>query len=169
MLAFQEGDERAFDQLVGHYRGGVLNFIGRYLADADRAEDLAQEAFLRVYNARARYEATARFHTWLFTIVTRLCLNEIRSRKRERNAISIQTRLGVVPQRSNGDEIDSVVGSVADDASETPQEVIEREELERVLGEAITALPETQRIAILLLRFHDTSYQEIAELPQLPP
>ena len=164
MLAFQDGDETAFDDLVRHYRLGVVNFIGRYLADADRAEDLAQEAFLRVYNARARYEPAARFNTWLFTIVTRLCFSEIRSRKRERKAISIQTRVDSLPKGSDGNGLDDVMGSVADTTSETPHQAVERAELEQVLEEATAALPETQRVAILMLRFHEAPYQEIAEV-----
>ncbi len=160
MLAFQAGDERAFDEIVRHYHDGVRRFVGRYFSDPHRAEDISQEAFVRVYRARKRYRPTAKFHTWLYTIVTRLCLNEIRSRRRERRAIPIQSGVGPQPDIAEADP----ARSIPDPRTEAPQAVIEREELEDVLRDAIDGLPDNQRIAILLLRFHEASYREIAEV-----
>ena len=160
MLAFQRGSEEAFDSIVRHYHDGVRKFIGRYLADKNRAEDLAQEAFLRVYKARKRYEPTAKFHTWLFTIVTRLSLNEIRSRQRERKAIVVQQ--STTAQRDTG--TDDPVETVSDTKSASPLALLEHEELEGILQAAIQSLPGNQRTAILMLRFEDSSYQEIASV-----
>lgn len=159
MLALQNGDSGAFDSIVLHYERAVRKFIGRYLRDAARTEDLAQEAFLRVYRARDRYEPTAMFRTWLFTIVTRLCLNEIRSRARQRKVFVVVSSGG---DAGGTDEQESFFSTVADNSLETPLESLERDELQEVLQQAIDELPGKQRIAILLLRYEDASYQEIA-------
>lgn len=154
MLELQQGDLQAFDRIVLHYERPVRMFITRYLRDRDRGEDLAQEAFIRVYKARKRYEPTARFRTWLFTIVTRLCLNEIRGLKRHNRLFLRQTR--------GEDPSEDLMARLPDEAIETPQEKVEREELQDVLQAAIDSLPEKQRIALLLLRQNECSYQEIA-------
>ncbi len=160
MLAFQRGDPEAFNRIVLHYQERVRQFIGRYLGDADRIDDLAQEAFLRVYRARKRYQATAKFRTWLFTIVTRLCLNEIRSRKREKKNFAVQK---APPAAESGERpAEDLLQSVADPRGEDPGSALERRELEEVLEQAIARLPENQRAAILLLRFEEARYHEIA-------
>lgn len=159
MLAFQGGDAAAFDRIVLRYRGEVRRFIGRYVADSGRAEDLEQEVFLRVYRARGRYRPSAGFRTWLFTIAVRLCLNDLRSRRRERRRI--------VPMPISSAEFDGDEGgleSMADGDLESPQEAAERRELEEAISAAIADLPPAQRSAILLLRFEDLSYREIGEV-----
>ena len=88
MLAFQAGDSTAFDDIVYRYQQPVQNFLRRYLRDRDRMEDLTQEVFIRVYKSRERYQPTAKLRTWLFTIATRLALNEIRSIRRKRRVFS---------------------------------------------------------------------------------
>ena len=160
MLAFQAGDEAAFDELVRYYNASVRRFVGRYLSDADRAEDLAQEAFIRVFKARARYRPEAKFHTWLYTIVTRLCLNEIRSQRRERRALSIQRRR----ESAFDGPLDDPVEQVPERRPESPQERLEAEELDRVLAEAIRKLPDNQRAAILMLRFEEASYHDVGQV-----
>jgi len=82
MLRVKRGDRAAFAELVGKYKQPVMNFVFRSLRDETEAEDLAQNVFLQVYKSRARYERTAKFSTWLFTIARNLCLNEIRRRSR---------------------------------------------------------------------------------------
>ncbi|MBI4583776.1 MAG: sigma-70 family RNA polymerase sigma factor [Planctomycetes bacterium] len=160
MVAFQRGDREAFNRIVLHYQEGVRQFIGRYLGDADRVDDLAQEAFLRVYRARRRYRPTARFHTWLFTIVTRLCLNEIRSRSREKKNFAVER---ASPAAASGERpSEDLLQSVADRRGEDPESALERRELEEVLRNAIGRLPGNQRAAILLLQNEETPYHEIA-------
>ena len=88
MLAFQAGNSAAFDDIVYRYQQPVQNFLRRYLRDRDRMEDLTQEVFIRVYKSRERYQPTAKLRTWLFTIATRLALNEIRSIRRKRRVFS---------------------------------------------------------------------------------
>ena len=82
MLHVKRGDRAAFGELVGKYQQPLFNFISRYLRDEAEAEDLAQNVFLQVYKSRQRYQQTAKFSTWLFTIARNLCLNEIRRRSR---------------------------------------------------------------------------------------
>src|SRR5271169_5450854 len=82
MLRVKRGDRVAFSELVEKYKQPVMNFIFRTLRDETEAEDLAQNVFLQVYKSRDRYERTAKFSTWLFTIARNLCLNEIRRRSR---------------------------------------------------------------------------------------
>lgn len=163
MLALQAGDRVAFDSIVLHYEHAVRQFIGRYVSDAARAEDLAQESFLRVYRARKRYEPTAKFRTWLFTIATRLCLNEIRSRARQQR-VFVTRRPGV---RESIDQ--EAFGEIADRSLETPPERVEREELERLIQSATDDLPGNQRAVVLLLRFEDCSYAEIGAILDVSP
>jgi RNA polymerase sigma-70 factor (ECF subfamily) len=157
MLAFQAGAEAAFERIVLHYQSTVRRFIGRYTRDRDRAEDLAQEAFLRVYQARGRYQPTAGFKTWLFTIVTRLCLNDLRSRRREGRVIA---RL---PRAPSGGEEEEMLACVADRRQEAAEELLLQKELEEAIDAAILELPPSQRAAILLLKLEELSYQEIAQ------
>src|SRR5437660_7523447 len=82
MLRVKRGDDAAFAELVDKYKQPVMNLVYRILRDASEAEDLAQNVFLQVYKSAHRYEVTARFSTWLFTIARNLCLNEIRRRSR---------------------------------------------------------------------------------------
>src|SRR5476649_294522 len=82
MLRVKRGDRAAFTELVEKYKQPVMNFVHRSLRDESEAEDVAQNVFLQVFKSRARYERTAKFTTWLFTIARNLCLNEIRRRSR---------------------------------------------------------------------------------------
>ena len=163
MLAFQRGEEEAFDRIVLRYRTMLGRFIYRYIQDAERAEDLCQEVFLRVYRARGRYHPTAGFRTWLFTIAVRLCLNDLRARKRERRVIV------PLPQGEGEEGEEGIIESIADAGVEDAHEAVERRELEEAVAAAIAALPSSQRSAILLLRFEDLSYREIAEILGLSP
>jgi RNA polymerase sigma-70 factor (ECF subfamily) len=138
----------------------VGRFIHRYVQDPERAEDLSQEVFLRAYRARGRYRPTAGFRTWLFTIAVRLCLNDLRSRRRERRVIVPLSSAGGA-ERDGGDDL---LDSVADGGTERVQDAVERRELEEAIDAAIASLPPSQRSAILLVRFEDLSYREIAEI-----
>jgi len=150
MLRVQQGDREAFEALVEKYQQPVLTFIFRTLPDAAEAEDLAQAVFVQVYKSANRYRPTGRFTTWLFTIARNLCLNEIRRRARH-PAESLDA-----PDEAR-DEPRPV-----SDAGPGPVEALLRAELERKVGEAIRALPENQRTALLLCQQDDLSYDDIA-------
>lgn len=149
MLRFKAGDEQAFDEIVRKHQKNVLNLVYRYLSDATQAEDVAQEAFIRVYRARANYEPSAKFSTWLYRITVNLCLNEIRSRK------------------SAGPRVAPVNDLLEEPAGEHPDSQLDQRELQQAVKDAIDALPENQRMAVLLARYEDMSYDEIAEAMNL--
>lgn len=153
MLRVAKGDDGAFRTLVARYQDRVLGLAYRYLGDRNGAEDLAQEAFLRVYRARDRYEPVAKFSTWLYRIVVNLCLNEIRSRK-NKPAMA----LAVTTETSSNLNLD-----VADEGEREPVARMEEEELAARIREIIAELPENQRIAILLNKYEGLSYVETAE------
>ena len=147
MLAFQAGDSAAFDGIVYRYQQPVQNFLRRYLRDRDRMEDLTQEVFIRVYKSRERYQPTAKLRTWLFTIATRLALNEIRSIRRKRRVFS------EVPFRA-----------AEDYREEAPAAQVEEKELGKIIDRLIEELPPNQKAAILLSQLQKLSYKEIAEV-----
>jgi RNA polymerase sigma-70 factor (ECF subfamily) len=144
MLRFQKGEERAFEELVRKHTRGVLNLVYRYLGDATRAEDVSQDIFVKVYRARMKYEPKAKFSTWLYRIAVNHCLNEIRSR-RSQPAVSAPS--DELFEHPSGDH---------------PDRQLSRVELQRAVKAAIDALPENQRMAVILARYEDMSYEEIA-------
>ena len=145
MLRFQKGDEPAFEELVKKHTRGVLNLVYRYMNDASRAEDVAQDIFVKVYKARMKYEPKAKFSTWLYRVAVNHCLNEIRARKSQPALAS-----------PNNDLLEQPAG-------EDPDARISRAELQQAVKEAINSLPENQRMAVILARYEDMSYDEIAE------
>jgi RNA polymerase sigma-70 factor (ECF subfamily) len=145
MLRFQKGDERAFEELVRRHTRGVLNLVYRYLGDASRAEDMAQDVFVKVYKARMKYEPKAKFSTWLYRIAVNHCLNEIRSRKSQPSLSAPVNDLLEEP------------------AGNDPDARLQREDLQQAVRAALDALPENQRLAVLLSRYQEMSYEEIAE------
>lgn len=155
MLRFKEGDESAFDQLVEKFKTPVLNYIARQIGSIDEAEDLAQNVFVQVYKNAERYEATAKFTTWLFTIARNLCLNEFRRRQRH----PVQSL-----EQTMSDDPDAEPAQLADIKARSPsQETMDVELQERVLA-AIQKLPENQRTAVLLCRYEGLAYEEIAKV-----
>lgn len=158
MLAFQAGDEAAFDRLVAVAKADVVTLAYRYGLDAMSADDLAQETFLRVYRSRASYKPEARFRAWLMRIATNLVISEARAKKRAR---TISLERPILPKAA--DESDSGRSDFhPDPRAEQPGARLEREELGRLVEAAVLALPETQRVAILLNRYHGQSYDEVA-------
>lgn len=158
MLSFQAGDVEAFDGLVLEFRDAVFHFIRRYLSDNDRAEDLTQEVFLRVFRARQSYQPTAGFRTWLFTIATRLAFNEIRGVRRRRRHFSESARGA---GRSDDPEM-SLAELTADFSAQSPHDRLEQQELKELIDAWIERLPAGQRAAILLSRAEELSYHDIA-------
>ncbi len=145
MLRFQKGDERAFEELVAKHTRGVLNLVYRYLGDATRAEDVAQDIFVKVYRARMKYEPKAKFSTWLYRIAVNHCLNEIRARKSQP---AIAAPINDMLEEPEG---------------ENPDARLSRAELQQAVKSAIDSLPENQRMAVILARYEDMCYDEIAQ------
>ncbi len=153
MLRAKEGDGGAFTELVEKYKQPVMNLAFRTLRDLTEAEDLAQNVFAQVWKAAPRYEPTAKFSTWLFTIARNLCLNEIRRRTRHPADSLDQT---------HGDADDQPLYQVEDRRVAPATEELLRGELVEKVEAAIAILPENQRTALLLCRQEELSYEEIA-------
>ena len=156
MLRVKRGDRAAFEELVARYQQPVLNFILRTLPDSAEAEDLAQGVFVQVWKSAARYEPAAKFSTWLFTIARNLCLNELRRRSRH-PADSLDA-----PARSDSDEPRG--HGIEDKREAAAPDTLLRGELEAKVSEAVAALPENQRTALLLWQREEMAYEDIAEV-----
>jgi len=155
MLRVKNGDLDAFECLVEKYKQPVINLIFRTVRDLDEAEDLAQNVFIQVFKAAGRYEASAKFTTWLFTIARNMSLNEIRRRSRH-PAESLD--------HSDLETEDQPVRQHPDKTALAAPDRMLRSELEQKVEEAIMELPETQRTALLLCREEELSYEEIAKV-----
>ncbi len=155
MLRVKGGDMRAFEDLVGKYKQPIVNLMYRMMRDLDEAEDLAQNVFIRVFQSAPRYEISAKFSTWIFTIARNLCLNEIRRRGRH-PAVSLEASQAESPEAAPRQYPDSkAVGA--------PQAFLQVE-LEAKIQEAVAELPGKQRLAIALCREEELSYEEIARV-----
>jgi RNA polymerase sigma-70 factor (ECF subfamily) len=153
MLRVKRGDMQAFAELADKYKQPIVNMMYRMLHDLDEAEDLAQNVFIRVFQSAPRYEVSAKFSTWIFTIARRLCLNEIRRRGRH-PAESIE---------SNQSEYDDHPARQFEDVKTfSPPEAFLHGELAQKIEEALAQLPDKQRLAIVLCRQEELSYEEIA-------
>ena len=145
MLAFQAGDRRAFETLFARYTPRVLTFLTRMVRDRARAEELTQDVFIRIYNAADRYEAKARFSTWIFGIAHNLALNDLaRAHRKNEQARSDLTELHAI------------------DPAPSPIEKLEAERTRERLEQALAELPERQRAAVLLRSEQGMDYEEIA-------
>ena len=146
MLAFRDGDRRAFEALFARYTPRVLTFLTRLVRDRARAEELTQDVFVRIYNAADRYEPKARFSTWIFGIAHNLGLNELARAHR-------RYERGDTP-------LEELVSS---DPSPGADEKLEAAELHGRLERALAKLPDRQRAALLLRSEQGLAYEEIAE------
>ncbi len=153
MLDVKAGDELSFELLLKKYRTPLVNFLYRMVRDQAAAEDLAQEVFLRVYRARKEYSPSAKFTTWLFRIATNLALNAIRDGRYRQMQISIDT-----PR----DEDEPVI-EIAAQETRADDRLIERERNEMIRG-AILALPEKQRVAVILHKYEEMDYGQIGRI-----
>jgi RNA polymerase sigma-70 factor, ECF subfamily len=152
MLRVKEGDGASFGVLLEKHRSSVVHFLYRMVQNHAIAEELAQEAFLRVYRSRSTYEPTARFTTWLFRIATHLALNALRDGKNERGQERLDADTGEMPARQVSDRQPSVEASLVYQAK--------LEEVRR----AIAALPEKQRAAVLMHKYEEMEYSQIAKV-----
>ena len=155
MLRVKQGDTAAFTELVDKYKQPVMNVAYRMLHDATEAEDLAQAVFVQVFKSAARYQVASKFSTWLFTIARNLCLNEIRRRSRHQ-AESMDA--------PHPDQEDQPLHQFEDKRTASPPERLLHGELEHKIEQVLAELPENQRLAIVLCRQDELSYEEIAQV-----
>jgi RNA polymerase sigma-70 factor (ECF subfamily) len=157
MLAYQAGDESAFDRIVEEYSTQVFALLTRFLGQRACREDLVQEVFLRVIRSRERYQPTARFSTWLYRIVFNLSVNETqRSGSKESQQVSAST---LSEERATDG-----FSELGDERAIQPSEHLEQADVVRVVRAAIAALPENQRMALILAKYEEMPYVEIAEI-----
>lgn len=152
MLRVKEGDSASFAVLLDKHRSSVVHFLYRMIQNQAVAEELAQEVFLRVYRSRATYEATAKFTTWLFRIATHLALNSLRDGKHER-----------MQERLDDDSSDLPVRQVSDTRPSVEQSMVYQAKLAEV-RRAIAMLPEKQRAAVLMHKYEEMEYTQIARV-----
>jgi len=151
MLRVRQGDPSSFGLLLERHRGPVIHFFYRMVQNQAVAEELAQEVFLRVYRSRESYEPTAKFTTWLFRIATHLGLNWIRDGRNERR------------QGSLDDDGDGAARQVPDRARNVEQELVYQARLGEV-RQAIENLPSKQRAAVLMHKYQELEYAQIADV-----
>jgi RNA polymerase sigma-70 factor (ECF subfamily) len=151
MLRVREGDDTSFALLLERHRAPVVHFLHRMVQHPAVSEELAQEVFLRVYRSRATYEPTAKFTTWLFRIATHLALNWIRDGKKEKNQESLDEDL-----------LDGTERQVADRQPTIEQDMLSAVKLNEV-KKAIEMLPEKQRAAVIMHKYEELEYSQIAK------
>lgn len=163
MERFQKGDEDAFTLLVRRHEKPLINFIAQFIGDRDSAEDLAQDTFIRIFQAAPRYKpGRAQFNTWMYHIASNLCKNELRNRaRRDRHWVDNTVK---DEEEDAGAGIESRIANAPADASYEPDVVLERKELRDALRKAIAALPEQYREPLILRDIQGLSYEEISKV-----
>jgi RNA polymerase sigma-70 factor (ECF subfamily) len=158
MLRVAAGDEAGFNFLVGKYHRAMISFLFRMVHNQAVAEELAQEVFLRVYRSRESYRAEAKFTTWLYRIATNLAVNHARDTRHERSA---QTIYLDAPDEESGTTPD-----VADDTPSVEQSIL-RDEWMAAIRAHVMALPERQRMAVLMHKYQGMDYRQIGDVLKL--
>ena len=158
MLELRTGNMAGFDYLIQKYRKPIIHFMYRMVRNQAVAEELAQEVFLRVYRSRETYRAEARFSTWLYRIATNLGVNYARDTRHERTASTVYL-----------DETDSETGTTPDVADTTPdvEANLLRQERLKAIREHVMALPERQRMAVLMHKYEGMDYKQIGDVLKL--
>ncbi|MGC3988807.1 MAG: sigma-70 family RNA polymerase sigma factor, partial [Chthoniobacteraceae bacterium] len=154
MERVRAGDTDAFRDLIEAHQTRVVGTVAKMLGDDTDAEDIAQQVFIRVWNSAQRYQPTAKFTTWLFKITRNLVFNELRRRRRH----------PVTPLEREAEEHNF---QAADVSSRSPDHSLLDSEMQAAIQKAIDSLPEIQRMAIVLRRYEDMPYEEIAEVLKL--
>jgi RNA polymerase sigma-70 factor (ECF subfamily) len=151
MLALKKGDRSAFEVLMRKYYARILNFIYRFLGNRQIAEDLTQDVFMKVYKSAFRYRPRSQFQTWLYTIAKNTCLNQLR-RKRTMMVSLDQTF------HASDNEFRT---EIADPDADPDRELLQKERASMIRA-AVNALPNNQRMAVILRRYENFSYAQIA-------
>jgi len=154
MVRIAKGDEYAFQILVERHQTSLLNLIYRFLGDRTKSQDLAQEVFLRVWQAARSYEPKAKFTTWLYRIAANICLNELKASRRKKWLRFFHVDRG---EQAGGEDDFS-------NGSPSPEDLLLARERSRQITSALQSLPENQRMALILKRYDDLSYGEIAHI-----
>ena len=153
----QQGDKQAFDVLVTKYQHKIVKLIMRYVRDPSEALDVSQEAFIKAYRALPNFRGDSAFYTWLYRIAVNTAKNHIVSMKRKPLEYDLDT------QNSDGYELNPRLRN-----EDTPERIAQRDELRQVLADAIDALPEELRTAIVLREIEGLSYEAIAHAMECP-
>ena len=156
VTTFLAGDERGFSELVERYQTRLLNFIYRTIGDRERAEDLVQEVFIRVYRHLHRFDRSKKFSTWVYTIASNLAKNELRNRSR--NPLVLFQTLG----KSTREEDDRPLEF--EDSTTRPDDLYRKRHLRELVEETVAQLPEHHRQVFVLRELEGKSYEEIAEI-----
>ncbi|MEY2545048.1 MAG: hypothetical protein QOG48_165 [Verrucomicrobiota bacterium] len=154
MQLVARGDTAAFEELVGRHQALVIGTVARMLGSNSDVEDIAQQVFVRVWRSAPRYQPRAKFTTWLLKITRNLVFNEMRRTKRHTH-VPMQTEPGA-------EEI-----PIKDENVQEPDAALLEHELQEEIEKAIVDLPDTQRMAVVLRRYEDLSYEDIAEVLSL--
>jgi RNA polymerase sigma-70 factor (ECF subfamily) len=149
-----EGDAYAFQILVNRHQTSVLNLIYRFIGDRSKSEDLAQETFLQVWRAAKSYQRKSKFTTWLYRIGVNLCLNEIKSARRKKWLQFLRNNTGATRP-----DDETLI-----DESPNPEECLLARERSQQIANALQALPENQRLALILKRYDGLPYEEISRV-----
>jgi RNA polymerase sigma-70 factor (ECF subfamily) len=155
MIDFVAGDEKAFDVLVHKYETPLINFLFRYLGDGADAEEVFQEAFIRVYTKRERFDPSRKFKTWLYTIALNLARTKL---KRKRSAPL------VAREENSGGSQDKIVLEGEAPEEYSPERNQETRELGEMVRAAVASLPQKQREVFMLFQYQDLNYAEIASV-----
>jgi len=158
MLRVKTGDESAFAYLVQKYRRPMVGFMYRLCHNPSTAEELAQEVFLRVYRSRTRYEPSAKFTTWLYRIATNLAVNHARDTRHERPGNTVRLD---EPDQETGNTPD-----LADESLSAEEQILKRERVAAIRSK-VNALPERQRVAVIMHKYQQMDYREIAGVLKL--
>jgi RNA polymerase sigma-70 factor (ECF subfamily) len=156
MLRVRDDQPGAFEELVELYQHRLVAIMNHLVGNAAEAEDLAQEAFLRVYRARKKYRPRSKFSTWLFTIANNLALNALRARQRK--------PVVPLPTQDSGPLGPRPAEQIVRDRGSGPMQRMQRQELADIVRQALEGLNERQRLAVVLNKFEDLNYAEIAEI-----
>ena len=154
MLRFKQGDSECFRELVLRHQKSIINLAFRITGNRQEAEEIAQEVFIRVYRAAARYRPKPRFSTYLYRITLNLALNQVRRAK------------VIVSHLFSGETSQEQRTETAERSDQTygPLQTMEKEELKREVRKAIRSLPKRQRLAIILSQYQGLTYQEISDI-----
>lgn len=153
----QEGDTRAFEVLFHRHQHKVASLISRYVRDRDEVQDLVQEVFIKAYRALPRFRGDSAFYTWIFRIAVNTAKNYIASRGRRASEMKVDL-----------DDAEFIDGGEALKDADNPEGELARDQLKKVIDEAIAALPPDLRSAVTLREFDGLSYEQIADIMDCP-
>ncbi|OGP89802.1 MAG: hypothetical protein A2156_14205 [Deltaproteobacteria bacterium RBG_16_48_10] len=154
MARIARGDDDAFEILVNRHQTSVLNLVYRFIGDRTQAKDLAQEVFLRVWQTAKSYEPKAKFTTWIYRVTANLCFNELKSARRKR----------WFSFHHSDETSENTTEETLSDGSPSPEGILLAKERSQQINEVLQSLPENQRMALILKRYDDLSYNEIAQI-----